>query len=70
MTEFANLFSALDDPRASNARRHSLHSILVIAFCTMLCGGQTCTGHGIIRPRQTRTPPILPQAGQRHPQTR
>ena len=43
MTEFADLFSALEDPRASNARRHSLHDILVIAFCTMLCGGQTCT---------------------------
>ena len=41
MTESADLFSALDDPRASNARRHSLHDILVIAFCTMLCGGQT-----------------------------
>ena len=43
MTEFADLFSALEDPRASNARRHSLHDILVIAFCAMLCGGQTCT---------------------------
>ena len=27
MTEFANLFSALDAPRASNARRHSRHDI-------------------------------------------
>ena len=43
MTESADLFSALEDPRASNARRHSLHDILVIAFCAMLCGGQTCT---------------------------
>ena len=42
MTEFANLFSALEDPRASNARRHSRHDILVIAFCAMLYGGQTC----------------------------
>ena len=41
MTEFANLLSALEDPRASNARRHSLHDILAIAFGTMLCGGQT-----------------------------
>ena len=41
MTEFADLFSALEDPRASNARRHSRHDILVIAFCTMLCGSQT-----------------------------
>ena len=43
MTEFADLFSALEDPRASNARRHSRHDILAIAFCAMLCGGQTCT---------------------------
>ena len=41
MTESSDLFSALDYPRASNARRHSRHDILVIAFCTMLCGGQT-----------------------------
>ena len=31
----------MENPRASNARRHSLHDILVIAFGTMLCGGQT-----------------------------
>lgn len=37
------VFEGLDDPRAPNARRHDLHDILVIAFCTMLCGGQTCT---------------------------
>ena len=41
MTEFANLLSALEEPRTSNARRHSLHDILAIAFGTMLCGGQT-----------------------------
>ena len=33
----------MKDPGAPNARRHDLHDILVIAFCTMLCGGQTCT---------------------------
>ena len=27
MTEFANLFGALADPRASNARRHSRRDI-------------------------------------------
>ena len=31
MTGFANPFAALDAPRARNARRHSLHDILVIA---------------------------------------
>ena len=33
----------LEDPRHGNAERHSLHDILVIALCTMLCGGETCT---------------------------
>ena len=33
----------LEDPRHGNAERHSLHDIVVIALCTMLCGGETCT---------------------------
>ena len=41
MTELADLFSALEAPRASNARRHSLHDILMIVFGAMLCVGQT-----------------------------
>ena len=31
MAELADLFAELEGPRASNARRHSLHDILVIA---------------------------------------
>ena len=30
----------LEDPRHGNAERHSLHDILVIALCTILCGGK------------------------------
>ena len=41
MTELAHVFADLGDPLAVNARRHSLHDILVIASCTVLCGGQT-----------------------------
>ena len=33
----------LEDPRHGNAGRHSLHDIMVIALCTILCGGETCT---------------------------
>ena len=33
----------LEDPRSGNAGRHSLHDILVIALCTILCGGETRT---------------------------
>ena len=43
MNELADVFADLEDPRAANARRHSLHDILVIALCAMVCGGQTCT---------------------------
>ena len=37
------VFEGSEDPRAPNARRHDLHDIPIIAFCTMLCVGQTCT---------------------------
>ena len=42
MEEFEACFSDLEDPRDSNAR-HDLLEILVIAQCTMLCGGEDCT---------------------------
>ena len=42
MPELADVFADLEDPRAVNARLHSLHDILVIALGTMVCGGQTC----------------------------
>ncbi|MHB8885467.1 MAG: transposase family protein [Methylovirgula sp.] len=33
-------FAGLEDPRTRNAGRHDLSEILVIALCTVLCGGQ------------------------------
>ena len=35
-------FSEIEDHRASNARRHDLHELLMIALCSCLCGGLTC----------------------------
>ena len=35
----------LEDPRNGNAGRHYLHDIMVIALCTMLCGGETHPEH-------------------------
>ena len=35
-------FQPLEDPRHGNVQRHSLHEILVIAPCTIFCGGKTC----------------------------
>ncbi len=36
-------FDGLDDPRALDGRRHRLGDILVIAFCTVLCGQEEFT---------------------------
>lgn len=42
MEEFAHLFEGLEDPRDDNVR-HDLHDILIIALCTILCGGEDCS---------------------------
>jgi predicted transposase YbfD/YdcC len=42
MEKFAACFAELDDPRGDNAR-HDLLEILMIAFCTVLCGGEDCS---------------------------
>jgi len=36
------VFEDLADPRTGNAKRHLLHEVLVIALCTVLCGGENC----------------------------
>lgn len=42
MERFIASFADLEDPRGSNAR-HNLNEILMIAFCTTLCGGEDCS---------------------------
>ena len=42
MDGFLECFGEVEDPRASNARRHDLHEVLLIALCTLLCGGASC----------------------------
>jgi predicted transposase YbfD/YdcC len=42
MDEMESLFEELEDPRTGNAKRHSLHEIVMIGLCTVLCGGETC----------------------------
>ena len=41
MEEFVACFAEVTDPRQDNAR-HNLHELLLIALCTMLCGGEDC----------------------------
>jgi hypothetical protein len=41
MDGFIACFDGLEDPRTGNAGRHDLLEILMIALCTVLCGGQS-----------------------------
>jgi predicted transposase YbfD/YdcC len=40
LDQFAACFKDLDDPRSGNAALHDFHALLIIALCTVLCGGQ------------------------------
>jgi predicted transposase YbfD/YdcC len=42
MEDFIACFADVPDPREENAR-HNLHEILMIALCSMLCGGEDCS---------------------------
>jgi predicted transposase YbfD/YdcC len=43
MDGLAACFEGLEDPRTGNAGRHELLEMLLIALCTVLCGGEDCT---------------------------
>jgi predicted transposase YbfD/YdcC len=43
LDQFVACFEGLKDPRTGNAGLHDLHELLVIALCTVLCGGQGAT---------------------------
>ena len=41
MDQFVTCWEELDDPRTGNAARHDFYELLMIAFCAVLCGGQS-----------------------------
>jgi predicted transposase YbfD/YdcC len=40
LDQFVACWEGLDDPRTGNAGLHNFHELLMIALCTVLCGGQ------------------------------
>ncbi len=40
LDRFVACFEDLEDPRSGNAALHDFHTLLMIALCTVLCGGQ------------------------------
>ena len=43
METFKTCFSAVEDPRSGNARRHDLLELLFVALAAVLCGAEDCT---------------------------
>jgi hypothetical protein len=39
LESFAACFGDVQDPRSGDAGRHDFHALLIIALCTVLCGG-------------------------------
>ncbi len=40
LDQFIACWRELEDPRTGNAGLHDFHDLLMIALCTVLCGGQ------------------------------
>src|ERR1035438_3058769 len=40
LDEFSSCWEGLEDPRNGNASLHGFYELLVVALCTVLCGGQ------------------------------
>src|SRR3954470_3118006 len=47
MDQFADCWEGLEDPRTGNAGLHDFHELLMIALCTVLCGGQSAVDMGL-----------------------
>jgi hypothetical protein len=41
LDQFIACWEGLEDPRTGNAGLHDFHELLIIALCTVLCGGQS-----------------------------
>jgi DDE_Tnp_1-associated/Transposase DDE domain len=45
--QFADCWEGLEDPRTGNAGSHDFHELLMIALCTVMCGGQSAVDMGL-----------------------
>jgi len=70
MEQFEECWAELDDPRSGNAARHDFCEPLMIAFCTVLCGGQSEVD--VVRFVRAKEPFLrgLSEAGERPAQSR
>ena len=70
LDQFVACLEGLKDPRTGNAGLHDFHELLMIALCTVLCGGQGAADMAAVRRGERAVPARLPQAGERPAQPR
>ena len=63
MEEFIECFSEVSDPRQDNVR-HNLYKVLIIAVCTLLCGGEDCSDMAVFG--RTKRPFLRQFLGLKH----
>ena len=54
LVQFMTCWEGLEDPRSGNASLHDFHEFLVIAMCTVLCGGQGAVDMALFLPRSRK----------------
>ena len=62
MEGLAACFEDLADPRTGNAGRHDLVEIMVIALCTVLCGGQYASDMALFAREKEAVSSAIPEA--------
>jgi hypothetical protein len=54
LEEFGACWEGLEEPRTGNATLHHLHDLLMIALCSVICGGENETATVTARPPTSR----------------
>ncbi len=62
--EIGDVFDGLTDPRRGSGQQHPLRDILVIALCTLLCGGATCADMALFGRAKREFFGVLPEVGE------
>ena len=65
LEQFASCWEELEDPRSGNAALHDFHELLMIAFCAVLCGGQSAVDMALFAEGEGAFLARFPEVGKR-----
>jgi hypothetical protein len=70
LDQFVGCWEGLEDPRTGDAGLNDFHDLLMIALCTVLCGGQSAVDMAPFCPGEGAIPARLPEVGKAFTQPR